>query len=89
MTITVGDESVVLTEETVWVCLFTEAHHVNHVYYTNGERVFCIFECYELMDNLVKAGFPIQTRRTPKQWDLDAYEAYVTKQLQDLEEQCP
>ena len=73
----------ILSEFNTWVCLFTDVPAYDHLYVT--KPTLAIFECRKLLNQLMHLGFPMQIRRLPTPWDLSAYEAYISKQVQNLD----
>lgn len=76
-----------LNDDNTWVCLFTEAPVYNHVYTYRDERVSCIFEHPQIIDQLMNNGFPMMIRRYPTEWDERAFSEYLEQQVDHIDEE--
>lgn len=84
LVINLAGEEFTLTEFNTWVCIFTEVPAYDHLY-VHAPSVFAVFECRELLTQLMHLGFPMQVRRLPTPWDLSAYDAYIAKQVGNID----
>ena len=75
-----------LTEDNCWVCLFTDAPGYDHLY-VYGESTFVVFQCRELLTDLLVHGFPLQVRPMPGDWDMQAMEQHIRLQVSHLDEE--
>ena len=82
----IGGVTVTLTDENCWVCLFTEAPGYDHLY-VYEPNCFVVFDCRELLTDLLVHGFPMQVRPMPGDWDVAAMEAYIMKQMEHIDEE--
>ncbi len=82
--INLAGEEFTLTEYNAWVCLFTDVPAYDHLY-VNHPTTFVVFECRKLLTQLMHLGFPLQVRRLPTPWDLEAYDRYIAKQMANID----
>ena len=86
--IEVGDgKTIILTEENCWVCIFTGAPIYDHVYLNQGDTASAIFECRQLLDHLMRLGFPMMIRRYPTEWDENALSGYLEQQVDHIDDE--
>jgi hypothetical protein len=93
--LTIGDERFELNEDNCWVCLFTDAPEYNHIY-IYSPSTFVVFNNPNVMQMLIELGYPLQTRRLPRPWDINAYDLYINmlteeldRDLEGLDEEVP
>lgn len=86
LVIKLAGEEFTLTEFNTWVCIFTEVPAYDHLY-VHAPSVFAVFECRELLTQLMHLGFPLQVRRLPTPWDLSAYDQFIEKQIASLDDE--
>lgn len=83
-TLTIEGQEILLTETNCWVCIFTDAPEQNHLYVYEPSTLV-IFNNKNIMDKLMEAGYPMQIRRLPTPWDMDAYDKYISILTEELE----
>lgn len=77
---------IIVSESNCWVCLFTEAPNYDHVYIYEPDTCV-IFDCRQVLDMLMNAGYPMQVRRLPLPWDERAYDMYIDKLADELSDE--
>lgn len=82
--ITIGGIPVSLNERNTWVCIFHGAPQYDHLY-VYEDKTFVVFECKELLDKLLRLGYPMQVRRLPTPWDESAFDEYIASRVQELD----
>jgi len=80
----IGEERIELSEDTCWVCLFTEAPEQDHIY-VYEPSTFVIYNNRVVIDQLMHMGYPMQVRRLPTPWDNDAYDKYIAMLAEELD----
>lgn len=86
VTITFAEYQFELSEDNCWVCIFHEAPQYDHLYIFEPDCKV-VFECRELLDQLLQLGYPMQVRRLPRPWDENAFNCYIANQLEHIEEE--
>lgn len=82
--LTIGDEEILLSEDNAWVCIFTDAPEYDHIY-VYEPTTFVIFNNREVCDQLMQLGYPMQIRRLPRPWDINAYDKYIQMLAEELD----
>lgn len=80
----IAGTDVSLSEWNTWVCIFHGAPQYDHLY-VHGDKTFVVFECRELLNKLLKLGFPMQVRRLPTPWDESAFDDYIAIKIGELD----
>ena len=83
-TLNFGDSEVLITETNCWVCVFYEAPEYDHIY-VYEPTTFVIFNNREVCDQLMQLGYPMQVRRLPRPWDINAYDMYIAMLAEELD----
>lgn len=81
---TVGDEQLPLNEDNCWVCIFVEAPEYDHIYIYEPSTLV-VFNNRAICDQLMQLGYPMQIRRLPRPWDVNAYDLYIAKLTDELD----
>ena len=84
LVIRIGGEEFTLREFNCWVCIFTDAPAYDHLYVSHP-KVFAVFECRKLLDQMMHLGFRMQIAPHPCPWDLEAYDRYIANQATQLD----
>lgn len=92
--VTIGDEDVIISSQTDKVRIYTGLPELDHVEVDQPGNSRLIFNCRELIDTMLRAGFPVlSTYETPPprhEYILSAYTAVISEgidaELDQLEE---
>jgi len=82
--LTIGGQEIPLSEDNAWVCIFTDAPEYDHIY-VYEPTTFVIFNNREVCDQLMQMGYPMQIRRLPRPWDINAYDKYIAMLAEELD----